>query len=339
RDLAARLQLSQTTVSRALNGYPEVSEDTRRRVVEAARELDYKPNSYARRLATGKAGAIGHVVPLGEHDMMNPHFTDFIAAAGVVYNSRGYDMLLSVVEEDKEIDAYRALRRDSRVDGVIVHGPMRGDKRVDILKDLGVPFVVHGRVPDREPDYPWVDVNNREAFAEATAFLTGLGHSRVALINGLESMAFAIDRKAGFIEGLRQSGLDADQRLMATAEMTEPNGYAAMNAMLRVDLPPTGVVCSSMLVALGAMRAIRELGMKVGVDISLITHDDCLSFLGTGRGELDVTSTRSSLKEAGTVCAGLLLDIIDGKANEQSVLLNAELVVGTTTAAAPLTPA
>ena len=108
KELSRRLGLSQTTVSRALNGYPEVSEETRERVTEFAQKMNYQPNSSARRLATGKTNAIGHVVPLAEHDMINPHFSDFIAGAGEVYNRRGYDMLISIVNVGTERRPIRA---------------------------------------------------------------------------------------------------------------------------------------------------------------------------------------------------------------------------------------
>ncbi|MEM1377900.1 MAG: LacI family DNA-binding transcriptional regulator, partial [Pseudomonadota bacterium] len=160
KQLSEHLGLSQTTVSRALNGYPEVSEDTRRRVVKAAHQINYQPNSNARKLATGKSRTIGHVVPLGDHDMINPHFSDFIAGAGVVYNESGYDMLLKVVTQEQELEAYRALKNGNRIDGVIVHGPLNDDPRIAELTEMGIPFVVHGRMTTHQDGYAWVDVNN-----------------------------------------------------------------------------------------------------------------------------------------------------------------------------------
>src|SRR5690606_22158851 len=120
KELSQRLGLSQTTVSRALNGYPEVSEETRRRVVEAARRHNYRPDMRARALATGRAHAIGHVIPIStKHEIVNPVFADFIAGAGETYSAAGYDMVLSVVSDEDEADAYRALRAKGTVDGTI----------------------------------------------------------------------------------------------------------------------------------------------------------------------------------------------------------------------------
>ncbi|MEO0542185.1 MAG: substrate-binding domain-containing protein [Pseudomonadota bacterium] len=336
KELSARLGLSQTTVSRALNGYPEVSEATRKRVMKAAAALAYQPNQNARKLATGKSRTIGHVVPLGEHDMINPHFSDFIAGAGAVYNQNGYDMLLKVVTVDEEARAYRDLAIGNRIDGVIVHGPIVGDARPAALTELGLPFVVHGRLIDTSDGYSWVDVDNKYVFKAATEHLLALGHKRLGLINGLESMVFAIHRREGFQYALGEAGLAADPSLMRSVEMTEPNGYEATRSLLGGALKPTAILCSSSVVALGAARAIRDLGLAIGVDVSLLTFDDCLSFLGSGNaGGVETTAIRSSLRGAGEVAARLLLDIIDGSASKTQVFMDTEFVVGKTTGPAP----
>ncbi len=122
KELAAKLGLSPTTVSRALNGYPEVNEATRERVVAAARRHNYRPNARAIRLATGRALAVGHVIPLNTRsEIMNPIFSDFIAGAGETYSRNGYDMILSVVPDEAEEATYRDLMSRGTVDGVIVH--------------------------------------------------------------------------------------------------------------------------------------------------------------------------------------------------------------------------
>ena len=138
KELSETLGLSQTTVSRALNGYPEVNEDTRRRVVQAAERYNYKPNTRAKSLATGRSMAIGHVIPIStKHEMVNPIFADFIAGAGETYSNSGYDMLLSVVNDEDEEKAYREMAMKGSVDGIIVHGPRENDPRIELLIDEG----------------------------------------------------------------------------------------------------------------------------------------------------------------------------------------------------------
>lgn len=337
KELAQILGLSPTTVSRALNGYPEVSESTRRRVAEAATRHNYHPNVQAKRLATGRAMAIGHVIPIStQHEIVNPVFADFIAGAGEVYARAGYDMIISIVADDDEEQAYRTLRSKGNVDGVIVHGPKRGDPRPALLDELGLPYVVHGRVSDYAAPYAWVDVNNTRAFERGTAFLSDLGHRRIALVNGLESMDFAARRREGYEAALAARGLARDPALMTAGEMTEAQGYDAACAMLSLPDPATAFLTSSLLSAMGVRRAIEERGLALGRDVSVLTHDDELSYMKNGTELPIFTATRSSVREAGRICAQMLLDRIAAgpEAPIATRLLEAVLVVGQSTAPA-----
>ncbi len=333
KKLAEILELSPTTVSRALNGFPEVSEATRERVQQAASEHHYQPNAKAKGLATGRTFAIGHVIPVSAgHEMVNPVFADFLSGASKAYLAAHYDMLLSLVDDDDEESAYRNLTARGRVDGIIVHGPKVDDSRLALLQQLGVPFVVHGRMTE-SAGYSWVDVNNEGAFSRGTSFLADLGHERIALINGLESMVFAHHRRAGYIEGLAQHGLAIDERLMASAEMTEPYAYSRVAQMLQADNAPTAFIVSSMILAIGARRAIEAQGLVLGRDVSLIAFDDDLSYLKDSEAVPQFTALRSSVREAGVQCAKNLLRLIDNPQSEPlQELWEASLILGDSTA-------
>lgn len=336
KQLSEKLGLSQTTVSRALNGYPEVKERTRQRVLAAADEHNYRPNTRAKGLATGRAMAIGHVIPTSSHEMINPVFADFIAGAGETYSNAGYDMILSVVEDKYEERAYRDIANKQSVDGVIVHGPRIIDSRVKLLDELKIPFLMHGRSDVTDCEYPWLDVNNRSAFRRATEFLLDLGHTRIALLNGLEAMNFAARRRAGFEEALKASNITPDPALMRSAEMLEPYGYTSVMEMMRLPNPPTAFLVSSVISAIGAQRAIQELGLELGRDVSVITHDDQLSFLQISGDVPMFTCTRSSVRQAGKRCAEMLLAIInDPEAAPRHELWEAQLTVGKSTGRVP----
>ena len=337
KDLAQTLGLSPTTVSRALNGFPEVAEATRKRVQEAARLHNYRPNTQAKRLATGRAMAIGHVIPIStRHEIVNPVFADFIAGAGEVYARAGYDMVLSIVPDAEQDHAYRELRSKGNVDGVILHGPRAGDRRIALLEDLGLPFVVHGRASGLGRGYCHVDVNNARAFERATQFLLDLGHRRIALINGIEEMDFALRRRRGFERALAARGLGADPALMVAGEMTEAQGHDAARAMLRLPDPPTAFLTSSLLSAMGVRRALWDAGLRMGQDVSIVTHDDELGYFRNGAEEPIFTATRSSVREAGRRCAAMLLRRIGNPALPvTSELMEAVLVVGASTGPAP----
>ena len=337
KELATNLGLSPTTVSRALNGYPEVNEITRERVMAAAKRHSYLPNTRAIRLATGRAMAVGHVIPLAtKHEIVNPVFADFIAGAGETYSRNGYDMVLSVVPDDQETQAYRDLQSRGTVDGIIVHAPRLDDPRIALLREVGLPFVVHGRATGTKDAYSWLDVNNRRAFQRATEFLLDLGHRRIGLINGLEYMDFAIRRRTGYVDALVARGIQPDPDLMFSDEMTEGRGYRAAIEMLKQRDKPTAFLVSSMISALGVRRALDELGLKPGRDVSIIIHDDELSYLRNGDDVPIYTATRSSVREAGRQTAEMVLDLIANPGKPpQTRLLEAELIIGQSTGPAP----
>jgi LacI family transcriptional regulator len=333
KQLAGRLGLSTTTVSRALNGYPEVSAETRARVIAAAREHGYAPNQMARRLATGRTLAIGHVIPLARYPMIDPVFADFIAGVGETSSAAGYDMLLSVVPEADEAEAYRALAAQRKVDAVMVHGPRVIDPRIDLLIRLGLPFLVHGRDSRPESDYCWIDMNNRRAFRRATEYLLDLGHRRIALLNGPEVLNYAHRRRRGYEEALRNRGIAVDPALVRSTEMVEPEGYEASRALLAGLRPPTVFLTSSMLVAFGTLRAVHDLGLELGRDVSILTHDDDLSFLQPAPATVPLFSaTRSSIRAAGRRAAELLIARIEDPGGPPvGELWEAELTLGRST--------
>ena len=337
KELAQKLNLSPTTVSRALNGYPEVNDATRQRIVAAAKRFNYHPNTRAIRLATGRAMAVGHVFSLAtKQEIMNPIFADFIAGAGEVYSQNGYDMLMSVVADDAESATYRNLKSRGAVDGVIIHAVRTTDARIAELTALGLPFVAHGRATGVEQDYAWVDVNNRRAFLRATEFLLDLGHRRIGLVNGKENMEFAVRRRAGYVDALAARTIAADPALMSSDDMTEHAGFRAAARMLDLPDPPTAFLAASMLSGMGVRRAIEARGLKLGRDVSVILFDDELSYLRNGEDVPIFTATRSSVREAGRIAAQMLLDqIANPGAPPVHRLLEADLILGQSTGPAP----
>ncbi len=333
KQLSETLGLSQTTVSRALNGYPEVNAETRLRVEAAAAKHGYRPNSRAKGLATGKSMVIGHVIPSSSrHEMVNPIFGDFVAGASKTYAEHGYDMMFTNADDTSIEAAYRNLFQRGAVDGVVLQGPKVNEPRIEVLTRMAVPFIVHGRSTGVQAEYDWIDVNNKSSFQRATQFLIDLGHRRIALINGLEDMDFAQRRRAGYLDALKQAGLTPDAALMRSAEMTEVYGHRETHQMLQIEEPPTAILASSMITAIGVRRALEEAGLQMGRDISVIAHDDDLSYLKNGQDVPIFTATRSSVRDAGEMAAEMLIQRIKSPgAPVNTSLLEAELVVGRST--------
>jgi LacI family transcriptional regulator len=312
KQLALMLDLSQTTVSRALNGYPEVSEETRRRVADAAKRHGYRPNPSARRLATGKAGMIGHVMPTGASVDIDPHFVEFLSGLGDYARAHDLDLVLSPADAGDEETTYRRVVANKQVDAVYLSAPRHADGRVALVQQLGIPYIVHGRSEELGFDYPFLDIDNEAAFNEATRLLVQLGHKRVALVNGDEAQTFAIFRERGVRRGLEASGLPLPPASVRSMAMTEENGYRATRSLLEQSEPPTAIICSSLIMALGVVRAVRDLRLTVPGDLSLVAHDDVFPWLKPENFSVPLTTTRSSIRAAGRRIAERLAARISG---------------------------
>ncbi|MEM0946019.1 MAG: substrate-binding domain-containing protein [Pseudomonadota bacterium] len=339
KQLAESLGLSQTTVSRALNGYPEVSETTRSRVLAAAERVGYRPNTRAKALATGRSMMIGHVIHQSDrHEMLNPIFADFIAGASEEYSVHGYDIILSIAQDGDDERVYRDMAAKGSVDGLILHSPKRDEPRIPLLQEIGLPFVVHGRSSDVTSTYSFVDVDNRRSFQRATDFLSDLGHSRIALINGLEHMDFAHRRRRGYISALEGRGIRPDPALMFSGEMTEAHGFEATRQLLELVHPPTAILSASPITAFGVRRAAESRGLTLGSDISVITHDDDLSYFRNGGDAPIFTALRSSVRIAGRRAAESLIDLIDRPGEARQTMLETDFLIGASTGPAPSAP-
>ena len=312
KQLAEHLSLSQATVSRALNGYPEIKEATRNRVLTAAAEFGYRANSIARSLATGRSGNIGIVFQDGLGLLFDPHFLEFLAGATEALATRDMSINLSMPDRNRESSKYADIIRSHLADGFIVNGPTRHDPRVALLRSLKIPFIVHGRTED-DKSHAWVDIDNAVAFQRAAQLLIGFGHKRIAFINAPKHFDFAASRERGFRNALTQAGLSADPGLMFNELMTEEGGYRITMQALGKAPRPTALLCSSMLQALGAFRALRDMGLSVPADISVIAHDDVFPYITPEAMRPALTTTRSPLRQHGKRVVEVLNDIIDGK--------------------------
>ncbi|MDQ0319189.1 LacI family transcriptional regulator [Pararhizobium capsulatum DSM 1112] len=336
KKLAEMLGLSQTTVSRALNGFPEVNAETRQRVLRAVRETGYRPNRAAQRLATGRAGSIGLVMPIAQGIDSDIHFGEFLAGLGEESVRHDFHFVINPSAPEDEELTFKRLAASGNVDALFLAYVRENDPRIAMLKSLSIPFVVHGRTINQPTDYPFLDIDNTGAFYEATRLLIQLGHRRIALINGQSHLTFAIRRKKGMVRALDENGLVFDETLSHNSPMTDEYGYRAMERFLGNPEPPTAVLCSSTVMALGAVRAITRAGLTIGRDISLITHDDVLPMLKPENFMVPLTTTRSSLRAAGSRIASRLISRIGVTSDTvEQELWRTELIVRASTGPAP----
>ncbi|MEN3793007.1 substrate-binding domain-containing protein [Fulvimarina sp. MAC3] len=319
KDIASELGLSLTTVSRALNGYPEVGLETRRRVREAAERLNYRPNAVAKRLATGRANAFGVVAPLSRQTLASPIVTDFLTGVSEKLAEDGLNLVFTQVKEGHEREGCEKLIASGTVDGLILFSPLMENERTAALAALDFPMVIHGR-PLHGTVVPSLSINNRAAFQTAAEYLLSRGHRRIGLLNGDEHQTYAIDRRDG-VEKAIAGTTDARLILAASGDMTFEVGREIMlDCLARSETStgsqtserPTALLCSSILLALGAVAALRERGLDVPKDVSIIAHDDQVAALPPIMTVPSLTTTTSSIRAAGRRIAEILHDRIQG---------------------------
>ncbi|MCY0093552.1 LacI family DNA-binding transcriptional regulator [Hoeflea ulvae] len=339
KQLAELLELSQTTISRALNGYPEVGERTRRRVLEAAHRHGYKPNSNARKLATGRAGSIGYVLPVGRNVDLDPHFVEFLSGLGEHALSRDVDLSLTPAVLERESEAYRRIASSRSVDGVYLSSLRNDEQRIALVRNLGIPFLAHGRSLAPSEGYAFLDIDNEGAFYNAARLLLQLGHTRLAFINGDTDFAFAVHRLNGVRRALAEHGLPETAVAHHSAAMNEENGFRLAMALFRdagSETRPTGVLSASMFTTLGIVRCFNQLKLRMPDDVSIITHDDVFPFLKPESFTVPLSTTRSSIRAAGARVCERLVDIISGvETGSVQEVWPVELIVRATTGPAP----
>ena len=329
KDLARSLGLSVTTVSRALGGYPEVSEQTRTRVREAAEQLNYRPNPIAQKLVSGRSGMIGLITRGAIDTSKDTSFMEVALGISEELAVHNLDLILRVGIEEDEVEPYRRMGSKQILDALIVNAPSPLDERIAWLRENGVPFVVHGRDCAR-PDYPYYDLNNYKVAADAVAHLTELGHRRIALLNGPEPMEYAIERRRGFVESMAARGLSIPQGFILHGGLEETYGHRVTPQLMNLPTVdrPTAIVCASTAIAAGALVALRGLGLEVPRDVSVMAHDDGLPQGHLGHPVGALTVTRLAFREACKPLADMVVGRLKGRPlNELQINAEAPLLV------------
>ena len=295
KDMAAELGLSITTISRALNGYSDVGEQTRERVIATAEKMGYRPNRNAQRLVMQRTHNIGWVQPDNERKFLDPHFVEVMA--GVLRGARAaqYDVVMTSAASGGELATYDRYVKDRSVDGFIIDLPADDDPRITYLLEAGRPFVVHGR-EERADQYAWVDVDNYDCFYRLFRLLVANGHKRLAFINGDERFNYALYRARAARHAIADGGLPAGALTVLNSD--HPMGDAGYRLTERAleDAAVSAIVYSSSLMAVEGQAALQRAD---GRDIALASMDDSLHYLDLGRLDGRVSFIRSSLHDAG----------------------------------------
>jgi LacI family transcriptional regulator len=324
KDIARDLGVSVVTVSKVLRNHSDIGEETRERVLKRMKELNYRPNLAARALVTGRSYTIGLVVP----DLVHPFFAQVAKGLARVLRKRGYSLLISSSEEDPQLEQQeidQLLAR--RVDALVVASAQWTVETFRRVEEQKTPYVLIDR-QFTGLAANFVGVDDQAAGDLATSHLVATGCRRIAHIRGPE-VSTAIGRVEGYRRTLARHGLTPLAGYVVAGRSADDaadiSGYEAMRQLLALDPPPDGVFCYNDPVAMGAMRAILEAGLRIPEDIAVI---GCGNVIYADLLRVPLSSIDQDSAAIGERAAKLALNLVDAKApvRPKTVLLEPKLI-------------
>lgn len=327
QDVADVAGVSRTTVSFVLNNVPgmRIGEETRQRVLDAARQLNYHPDATARRMVKGRTSIIGFVLRQTPDQVFSDRFLpQVLLGLSKAAAAQQYHLLIEPSPPEGDYRDYTRLIRERHVDGIVLSGPRFDDEELIRLHQEDVPIVLMGQLPNT--DLPYVDVDNVGGAQLATEHLIRLGHRRIGFISNAQlTYTASADRLAGYRTALETAALPFDERLVYYGDFTPASGESAMTELLKIDPRPTAVFVASDTVLVGALKTIQTAGLEVPRDIALVGFDDVplSEFL-----DPPLTTIRLPAYGLGWGAAEMLIRRINQEQIHQpAVLLETELVV------------
>ncbi len=320
KQVADHLGVAQSSVSRALNDHPDVSEEMKGRVRRATEELGYEPDYLAQSLRRGETKTVGFVL----RDISNPLFADLVVGAGNELTAAGYSLLLMNSDQDPEQDVgHIKLFRQRRVDGLILSLQSESQPGLtELVASLDFPIVL----VDRELQgvaASSVVVDNFTGMQRAVQHLISLGHRRIAFVSGSEDILTTRERLRGYRAAHEANGQLEDPSLLRLRSYDEPWGYEQSLDLLTGENPPTAIIAGGIRLLVGTLAACRQASVRVGNDVSIVGCDEAelMSYLDPG-----ISVILRHPQTMGKLAAELLLEQLEGEAQPRSVLVPTEYV-------------
>jgi len=329
KDVASRLNLSVSTVSRVVNGKGYVKEETRQRVLECLEACNYVPNEVARSLQSRETMTIGIVVP----DLCETYFGRIIKEIDRVVTEAGYMLIVTDTGESRSQERrYLDSLYQKRVDALVLSSVDVDDPNVQRYFSSGTPVIFLDNMPHIQEEYlHYVMVDNHQASALAVQTLIDRGHREIALIVGSQDEPTGYERREGYCQAMQNNGLAVDPALIKVGNFKKDGGYRCMQQLLqnRKAHPFTAVHVTSEMMTIGALQAIREAGLTVGADIAVVgfdVHDDL------GLATPTIACVCQPEAEVGRRIGQMLLQLLKpqlyGNPEDTKVWLQAELQPG-----------
>jgi LacI family transcriptional regulator len=323
-DIAKKAGVSRSTVSRVVNGHPNVRESVRKHVQKVIQSTGYHPNAAARTLAMQRSKMVGLVLPRSVSSFFaDPYFPRLTQGIAQACNQYDYTLgLFLVATKDDEEKIIPRVTRKGFLDGVIVQTGQMGDELSDRVHEANVPMIIAGR-PFQPNGVSFIDVDNINGAYTAVSHLMRIGFQRIGTITGPVNTTAGLDRKDGYKKALRERGMELDDSLMVESDFTEAGGYYAMQELLASK--PEAVFAASDSMAIGAIRAIRDAGFCIPGDIAVVGFDD-LPYAKLPDPPL--TTVRQPVYQFGFHALEILLDLINnGTTPTRHIIMDTELVI------------
>jgi LacI family transcriptional regulator len=322
-DVAKRAGVASITVSRVINNSGYFSQGTRQRVEAAIAELGYVPNRLARSLRSKRTNILALVLT----DITNPFFTTLARGVEDTASDAGFIVIFCNTDESEtEEQKYLQVLLQQQVDGILLVPARSTSDSVELVQKHGTPVVVLDR---RLPSSAKVDVVRCESVDGAyrlVQLLIGLGHRQIAVLSGPKIVSTAKDRVTGYRQAMVEAGIDNRLQLVYYGAFTQSSGYEMAQQVLNVNPRPTALFAANNLIAIGALKAVRDARLRVPEDIAMVSFDDLPANLLTSPF---FTVAVQPAYEMGQKATQLLLARLAGKAPErcQEVILPTDLVV------------
>jgi DNA-binding LacI/PurR family transcriptional regulator len=328
-EVAARAGVGRGTVSRVVNGSPQVSPEAKAAVQQAIDELGYVPNRAARALVTQRTDSVALVVSESEARVFGePFFAGIIRGISSFLLATPLQLWLAMAQSPQERERVNQHLTRQHVDGVMLLSLHDDDTLPARLRERGLPAVLGGRPAGMLAPGPvpvsFVDVDNAGGARLAVAHLASHGRRQIAVIAGPQDMGVGVDRLAGYRDAVRRAGLAPDEGLVGYGDFSEESGAAAMRKLLAARPDIDAVFAASDLMAVGAMRVLKEQGRKIPSDVAVVGFENSVLAKQT---DPPLTTVHQPVEEMGREMARLLLDLISGDAQpDSSVILDTHLV-------------
>lgn len=327
KQVAARARVSYQTVSKVLNKQVQVSSETEGRILDAVRELGYRPNQIARNMRAKRSFMIGYSWVQTTPDQVNHILDQFLTSMVQEAEAARYHLLPFPFREGNGlVDAYRELIDTGRVDGFVLSSVNYNDPRIAFLLEQNFPFVTFGR-SNPELDFPYVDVDGFDGIRQVMQYLLSRGHQRIAAIAWPEDSRVGNERMRGYFESMQAARLRVCSEWIERGEGTFEFGREAAYRLLNIPSNdrPSAIVTLNDTQAIGALHVAREHGVEVGRDIVIVGFDDApmSQYLFPA-----LTTVRQPIQEAGRKCVEILVSLMKGEEPaDRHVLLKPNLIV------------